>query len=96
METLLVLAAITGSPTKALACLGAALGVGLVGMKAVEAVGRNPGAFGKILVIGKLSLSTGCSLPPNKRIATKRRRGNANTFPFPRSAEHFFFFGKIF
>lgn len=33
-----------------LGCLGAAAGVGLVGMKAVEAVGRNPGASGKILV----------------------------------------------
>lgn len=33
-----------------LGCLGAAIGVGLVGMKAVEAVGRNPGASGKVLV----------------------------------------------
>ena len=57
MDTLLVLAAVTGSPTKALACLGAALGVGLVGMKAVEAVGHNPGAFGKILVIGILGMA---------------------------------------
>ena len=31
-------------------CFAAALGVGLVGMKAVEAVGRNPGASGKVLV----------------------------------------------
>lgn len=34
----------------ALGCLGAAIGVGLVGAKAAEAVGRNPGASGKILV----------------------------------------------
>ncbi len=40
-----------------LACLGAALGVGFVGNKAVEAVGRNPAAFGKILVIGILGMA---------------------------------------
>ena len=33
-----------------LGALGAAIGVGLVGTKAVEAVGRNPSASGKILV----------------------------------------------
>ena len=33
-----------------LGCLGAAIGVGLVGMKAAEAVGRNPDASGQILV----------------------------------------------
>lgn len=32
-----------------LGCLGAAIGVGMVGMKASEAVGRNPDASGKIL-----------------------------------------------
>ena len=30
-------------------CLGAAIGVGMVGMKASEAVGRTPAASGKIL-----------------------------------------------
>ncbi len=40
-----------------LACLGAAIGVGLVGFKAAEAVGRNPAAFGKILVIGILGMA---------------------------------------
>lgn len=34
----------------AIGCAAAAIGVGLVGMKAVEAVGRNPGASGKVLV----------------------------------------------
>ena len=34
----------------AFGCAAAAIGVGLVGAKAVEAVGRNPGASGKILV----------------------------------------------
>jgi len=36
--------------TAGLGCFAAALGVGLVGTKAVEAVGRNPGASGKVLV----------------------------------------------
>ena len=38
----------SGSIQGALGCLGAALGVGFVGAKAVDAVGRNPGAFGKM------------------------------------------------
>jgi len=33
-----------------LGCLAAAIGVGMTGAKAVEAVGRNPGASGKVLV----------------------------------------------
>ena len=41
---------ITGSIQAGLGCLGAAIGVGIVGMKAVEAVGRNPDASGAILV----------------------------------------------
>ena len=38
-----------------LAALGAALGVGVVGMKAAEAVGRNPGAATPILVQALIS-----------------------------------------
>lgn len=34
----------------AIGCAAAAIGVGMVGMKAVESVGRNPGASGKVLV----------------------------------------------
>ena len=45
-----VLAEITGSIQGGLGCLGAGIGVGLAGMKGAEAVGRNPGASGKILV----------------------------------------------
>ena len=45
----------SGSIHIGLACLGAALGVGLIGMKASEAVGRNPGAATKILVQAILS-----------------------------------------
>lgn len=43
--------------TAAFGCLGAAIGVGLVGMKAAEAVGRNPGASGKILVQAILGMA---------------------------------------
>jgi len=45
----------TGSLHVGLAALGAALGVGFIGMKASEAVGRNPGAATKILVQAILS-----------------------------------------
>ena len=45
-----VLAEMSGSIQGGLGCLGAAIGVGLVGMKGAEAVGRNPSASGKILV----------------------------------------------
>ena len=48
---------ISGSVQGALGCLGAALGVGLVGTKAVDSVGRNPGAFGKIMVMGILGMA---------------------------------------
>ena len=41
----------------AFGCFGAALGVGFVGMKTVEAVGRNPGAFGKIMMLGILGMA---------------------------------------
>lgn len=36
--------------TAALGCTAAAIGVGLIGTKAVESVGRNPSASGKVLV----------------------------------------------
>jgi F-type H+-transporting ATPase subunit c len=45
-----IIADMTGSIQGGLGCLGAAIGVGLVGFKAAEAVGRNPGASTKILV----------------------------------------------
>ena len=46
-----------GSLHVALAALGAALAVGLIGMKASEAVGRNPGASTKVLVQSILSIA---------------------------------------
>jgi F-type H+-transporting ATPase subunit c len=45
-----ILAEISGNIASAFGVLGGALGVGLIGLKAAEAVGRNPGASGKILV----------------------------------------------
>ncbi len=45
-----ILAELSGSLHIGLAALGAALGVGLIGMKGAEAVGRNPGAFTSVLV----------------------------------------------
>ena len=37
--------------------LGAAIGVGLVGSRASEAIGRNPGAFGKIFTLALLGMA---------------------------------------
>ncbi len=50
MTELSLLAELSGSIHVGLAALGAAIGVGFVGMKAAEATGRNPDASGKILV----------------------------------------------
>ncbi len=52
-----LLAEITGSLHVALAAIGAALAVGLIGMKAVDAVGRNPGAATPVLVQAILSIA---------------------------------------
>lgn len=43
--------------TSSFGCLAAAIGVGLIGMKAVEMVGRNPSASGKILVQAILGMA---------------------------------------
>ena len=50
-----MLAEMTGNVHIAAAAFGAAIGVGLIGMRASEAVGRNPGAATKILVQAILS-----------------------------------------
>jgi len=50
-----MLGELTGSLHIGLAALGASLGVGLIGMKASEAVGRNPGAATQILVQALIS-----------------------------------------
>jgi len=46
-----------GSLHVGLAALGAAISVGLIGMKASEAVGRNPDASTKILVQAILAIA---------------------------------------
>ena len=40
-----------------MACLGVAIGVGLVGFAAASGVSRNPGAFGQILIISILGMA---------------------------------------
>ena len=46
-----------GSLNVGLAALGAAIAVGLIGMKASEAVGRNPGSSTKVLVQSILAIA---------------------------------------
>ena len=53
----LLLAAVEGSLHIATGAGATAIGVGLIGTKAVEAVGRNPGASGKILVQSILGMA---------------------------------------
>ena len=50
-----LLAEMSGNFHVAFAAIGAALAVGIIGAKASEAVGRNPGASGKILTQAILS-----------------------------------------
>ena len=50
-------AGIGGNITMGLGAGAAAIGVGLIGSKAVEAVGRNPGAFGNILTLGIIAMA---------------------------------------
>ena len=57
MTMLPMLAEMSGRLDIGLAALGAALGVGFIGMKAAEAVGRNPGAATKILVQAILAIA---------------------------------------
>jgi F-type H+-transporting ATPase subunit c len=52
-----VIADITGNIQGTLGCVAAAIGVAMVGTKAVESVGRNPGASGKILVQSILGMA---------------------------------------
>jgi F-type H+-transporting ATPase subunit c len=52
-----LLAESSGNIHVGLAALGATIGVGLIGMKASEAVGRNPGASTKVMVQAILSIA---------------------------------------
>jgi F-type H+-transporting ATPase subunit c len=57
MSLMPLLAELSGNMHVGLAALGAAVGVGFIGMKASEAVGRNPGAATKILVQSILAIA---------------------------------------
>ena len=57
MSLMPMLAELSGNMHVGLGALGASLGVGLIGMKASEAVGRNPGAATKILVQSILAIA---------------------------------------
>lgn len=52
-----LLATQTGNFALGLAGMGAGIGIGLTGYAAAQAVGRNPGAFGKILTIGIIGMA---------------------------------------
>ena len=51
MSLLPMLGAISGSIHVGLAAIGSAIGVGIIGAKAAEATGRNPGASTQVMVI---------------------------------------------
>ncbi len=61
VETVTQVAGVTGDIgkglTAALGCSTAAIGVATIGTKAVESVGRNPGASGKVLVQSILGMA---------------------------------------
>lgn len=48
---------VSGSLTFGLAGAGAAIGIGLIGGRAAEAVGRNPGAFGRVLTMAIICMA---------------------------------------
>ena len=53
----MMLAEITGSIQIGLVGMGAALGVGMAAAKASEAIGRNPGAFGKVFTTALIGMA---------------------------------------
>ncbi len=52
-----LLAELNGNFHVGMACVGAAIAIGLIGGRAAEAVGRNPGASTKILVQAILAIA---------------------------------------
>jgi F-type H+-transporting ATPase subunit c len=48
---------ISGNLALAIAGGAAAIGIGMIGAKAVEAVGRNPGASGKVLTLAIIGMA---------------------------------------
>lgn len=57
VNTVSQIAPIHGNIAIGLGALGGAIGVGLTAAKTAEATGRNPGAFGKIFVVGILGMA---------------------------------------
>jgi F-type H+-transporting ATPase subunit c len=57
MVATMLAADLGGNLTVGLAAFGAALAVGMIGMRASDAVGRNPGASTKILVQAILAIA---------------------------------------
>lgn len=53
----MMLAELSGSIHIGLVGLGAAIGVGMAAAKASEAVGRNPGAFGKVFTTALIGMA---------------------------------------
>jgi len=51
LEIIPMLGELTGSVQSGLAAIAAGVGIGLIGYKAAEATGRNPGASGQILTL---------------------------------------------
>lgn len=52
-----LIAELSGNIASAAGVFAAAIGVGLIGFRACESVGRNPGASGKILVQSILAMA---------------------------------------
>jgi F-type H+-transporting ATPase subunit c len=50
-------AVLHGNIAVGLGAMGGAIGVGLAAAKAAEATGRNPGAFGKVFLIGIIGMA---------------------------------------
>jgi len=50
-------AGVSGNLALAIAGAGAAIAIGMIGAKAVEAVGRNPGASGKVLTLAIIGMA---------------------------------------
>lgn len=57
MSLVPMLAELTGNVHVAVAAFAAAIAVGMIGMKASDAVGRNPGAATKVLVQSILAIA---------------------------------------
>ena len=53
----MMLAELTGNLSIGLVGMGAALGVGMAAAKASEAIGRNPGAFGKVFTTALIGMA---------------------------------------